>query len=113
MCQGGGAEGGMNGSGMSEGGRGLGEGRGQGDRPEEETKNGFYNSQVRAKIGRGQAVATGTASGSNKAGEALESIKTEIESTKRSDDDPLTGQRLPKPQRELAREYFDAIREGK
>ncbi|MCP4193375.1 MAG: hypothetical protein GY768_22405 [Planctomycetaceae bacterium] len=104
---------GTNGSGMNEGGRGLGEGRGQGDRPEEETQSGFYDSQVRAKAGRGQAVATGTASGPNKSGEALESIKTEIESTKRSDDDPLTGQRLPKPQRELAREYFDAIREGK
>ncbi len=91
---------------------GLGEGQGEGDRPEEETDTGTYDSQVRSKPGRGKAVVSGIASGPNKAGQALEEIKTEIEATRTLDDDPLTGQRLPKPQRELTRQYFDAFREG-
>jgi hypothetical protein len=112
MCQG--DTMGMNGMGNGMGdGRGLGEGQGRGDRPEEETGTGFYDSQVRAKPGQGKAVATGIAFGPNKSGQALEEIKAEIEAGRRSNDDPLTGQRLPKPQRELTREYFDSFREGK
>ena len=115
MCQGG--DSGMPLAGMGQGqgqgqGDGLGEGSGRGDRPEDETDSNFYDSQVRSKVGKGQAVVTGTAAGPNKAGEVLEELKSEIANTKQSDDDPLTGQRLPKKQRELAREYFDAFRSG-
>lgn len=115
MCQGG--DPGMALAGMGQGqgqgeGDGLGEGSGRGDRPEDETDSNFYDSQVRSKVGKGQAVVTGTAAGPNKAGEVLEELKSEIANTKQSDDDPLTGQRLPKKQRELAREYFDAFRSG-
>jgi hypothetical protein len=90
----------------------MGEGRGQGDRPEEQTKTGTYDSQVRAKPGAGKAVVSGIAAGPNKSGQALEEIKVEIDSARSLEDDPLTGQRLPKSQRELARQYFDAFREG-
>jgi hypothetical protein len=102
------------GSGMQDsmGGMGMGEGQGRGDRPEEETATGFYDSQVRTKPGQGKAVATGIAFGPNKSGQALEEIKAEIEAGRRSQDDPLTGQRLPKPQRELTKEYFDSFRDG-
>ncbi len=93
-------------------GMGMGEGQGRGDRPEEETGTGFYDSQVRAQPGRGKAVATGIAFGPNKPGQALEEIKNEIESGRHANDDPLTGQRLPKAQRDLTREYFDSFREG-
>jgi hypothetical protein len=111
MCQG--DMMGLNGLGEGMGdGQGLGEGQGRGDRPEEETGTGFYDSQVRAKPGQGKAVATGIAFGPNKTGQTLEEIKAEIEAGRRSNDDPLTGQRLPKPQRELTREYFDSFREG-
>ena len=68
--------------------------------------------QQRWAHSKGRAVITGTAAGPNKAGEVLEELKSEIANTKQSDDDPLTGQRLPKKQRELAREYFDAFRSG-
>jgi hypothetical protein len=95
------------------GGEGLGQGRGKGDRPEAETATDFYDSQVRAKPGKGKAVVTGTATGPNKAGEAIEELKSEIEAARRSDDDPLTGVRLPKSQRELTKQYFDKFREGK
>lgn len=56
---------------------------------------------------------TGAAPGPDKASKSLEEVKIEIDAGKHSTDDPLTGQRLPKPQRELTREYFDAFREGK
>lgn len=91
---------------------GMGEGRGQGARPEEKTDTGSYDSQVRSNPGKGRAAVSGIAFGPNKAGQALEEIKSEINSTRELDDDPLTGQRLPKSQRELARQYFDAFREG-
>jgi chemotaxis protein histidine kinase CheA len=109
-CQGDGF--GMNGMGEGMNGMGMGEGQGRGDRPEEQTGTGFYDSQVRAKPGQGKAVATGIALGPNKSGQALEEIKAEIEAGRRSQDDPLTGQRLPKAQRELTREYFDSFRDG-
>jgi hypothetical protein len=109
-CQGMGNMSGM--SNMEGNGRGLGEGQGQGDRPEEETGTGFYDSQVRTKPGQGKAVATGIAYGPNQSGQALEEIKAEIEAGRRANDDPLTGLRLPKPQRELTREYFESFREG-
>ena len=99
------------GQGMGNG-MGMGEGEGRGDRPEEETGTGFYDSQVRAKPGQGRAVATGVALGPNRSGQALEEIKAELEAGRRANDDPLTGQRLPRPQRELTREYFDSFRDG-
>jgi hypothetical protein len=111
QCQGDGMGMGM-GDMQGMGGMGLGEGQGRGDRPEEQTGTGFYDSQVRAKPGQGKAVATGIAFGPNKSGQALEEIKAEIEAGRRSQDDPLTGQRLPKAQRELTREYFDSFRDG-
>ena len=109
MCQSMGSMGmGGMGSGMGEG-DGLGEGQGRGDRPEEETGFGTYDSQVRAKPGKGRAITTGTAFGANRPGQALEEIKIAIEAAEQGQDDPLTGQRLPKPQRELTREYFGAM----
>jgi hypothetical protein len=94
-------------------GMGMGEGKGRGDRPEEETATDFYDSQFKAKPGKGKAVVIGTATGPNKAGQAIEEVKAEIEAATRSDDDPLTGVRLPKAQRDLTKEYFDKFREGK
>ncbi len=90
----------------------MGEGRGQGARPEEKTDTDFYDSQVRSNPGKGRAAVSGIAFGPNKSGQALEEIKAEIDSSRKLDDDPLTGQRLPKSQRDLARQYFDAFREG-
>ncbi len=110
MCQGAGS-GDMLGQ-MPGMGQGLGQGRGQGDRPEEETNTGFYDSQVRADPRPGQAAITGTAGGRNRAGDAQEQLKAELDATLHGNDDPLTGQRLPKPQRDLARQYFDAFRKG-
>ncbi|MCA9211579.1 MAG: hypothetical protein KDB27_00815 [Planctomycetales bacterium] len=111
MCQGNMlGDGGL--GGMSEmPGNGMGEGQGQGDRPESETNTGFYDSQVAAKPGKGKAVIIGSAGGPNKPGQAFEEIRQQFEAAKTADDDPLTGSRLPKAQRELTKQYFNQFRE--
>jgi len=90
-------------------GEGLGEGQGRGDRPEEVTEYDTYDSSVQAKIRAGQAVFGGEVPGPNRPGQAIEGIKQAIQAASASQDDPLTGQRLPKPQRELTRDYFRAL----
>jgi len=103
------------GQGFGEGeisGLGLGEGQGVGDRPEEQTDTDFYESQVRGKPGRGKAVVVGTVGGPNQSGDALQEIRSAIESSKSDTADPLTGQRLPRAHRESVQQYFDAFRQG-
>ncbi len=93
-------------------GRGLGEGQGKGDRPEEKTDTGAYDSKVGAKPKKGEAVRTGSAGGPNMAGRTAEAIKQELNSGTVEKDDPLVNTRLPKAQREHAKQYFERLREG-
>lgn len=93
-------------------GRGLGEGQGKGDRPEEKTDTGAYASKVGAKPRKGEAVRTGSAGGPNMAGRTAEAIKQELNSGTVEKDDPLVNQRLPKAQREHAKQYFERLRDG-
>lgn len=93
-------------------GRGLGEGQGKGDRPEERTDTGGYDSKVGAKPKKGEAVRTGSAGGPNMAGRTTEEIKQELNSGAVEKDDPLVNTRLPKSQREHAKQYFERLREG-
>lgn len=94
-------------------GAGLGRGRGMGARPEAETDSRFYESRVRTRPGAGRAVIVGSVRGPNVAGEAREEIKSAIERSAREEADPLVGQRLPRAEREQAKQYFDAFREGR
>jgi hypothetical protein len=93
-------------------GMGLGEGQGQGDRPEERTDTNFYESQVRGEVQAGEAVRTGTAGGPNRAGQTLEEVKEQLRSTTSQDADPLVDVRLPRKQRDHARQYLNRIRTG-
>jgi chemotaxis protein histidine kinase CheA len=93
-------------------GKGLGEGQGEGDRPEEKTDYKSYDSKVGAKPKKGEAVKTGYASGANMAGKTTEVIKQELNSGKKEEDNPLVDTRLPKSQREHAKQYFEKLREG-
>ena len=103
------------GSGMGQGmgsgdGNGMGQGKGFGDRPEEETDSAFYNSRVRGKVNKGgKAVIVGTAGGRNVPGQSNESIKEILQQAEFDDADPLTGQHLPKAQRNHARQYFESL----
>ena len=93
-------------------GNGLGEGRASGDRPEEETDKAFFDTKVGAKPKAGEAFRAGYADGKNLAGKSQEEIKEQITTSLSADPDPLTNQRLPKAQREQAKQYFERIRKG-
>jgi GNAT superfamily N-acetyltransferase len=93
-------------------GRGLGKGQGQGLRPEEETDKSFYDTRVAADPKAGQSVRIGDASGPNKAGKTLESIKEEIRASLAKEPDALEDVTLPRDQRENAKQYFERLRKG-
>lgn len=93
-------------------GNGLGQGRGEGFRPEEETETGEYNARERAKLQPGQAVRVGDAFGKNRVGMTPEDVKEQILSSINEDPDPQTEQQLPKAQRKHVNEYFQRKRDG-
>ena len=95
-----------------EGGFGLGEGKGQGARPEERTDTNYYESQVRGNVQAGEAVRTGSASGPNRAGRSFEEVKEQISSELSEDADPLVDVRLPRKERDHAKEYFQRYNKG-
>ena len=49
----------------------------------------------------------------NIAGDAVEEAKQILEQALADDADPLTGQRLPKAQRDHVQQYFSTVREGR
>jgi hypothetical protein len=109
MCKGKG----KGGAGKGEGeGDGMGEGQGQGDRPEEKTDTAFRDSQVRQQVDKGSMTVAGYVDGPNKKGDVNEAIKQQMEAAKNQATDPLTGQRIPRKQRQHAKEYFDRLRKG-
>jgi hypothetical protein len=104
-------QGGM-GSGQGEGnGNGLGEGQGQGARPEERGDTGSYASKVASQIQKGQAVIAGKVDGPNVAGAAYETVKESVLRDAVRNSDALTDQKLPRDQRDHAREYFRRYQE--
>ena len=93
-------------------GNGMGQGRGEGYRPEEETETGEYNARERGQLRPGEAVRVGDAFGKNRAGKTQADIKEQILSSIREEADPQTDQRLPKSQRKHVNEYFQRKRDG-
>lgn len=93
-------------------GQGLGEGQGMGPRPEEETDYRVFDTKVPQQIGPGAATIEGPAGGPNIAGAVLQRVQDQDQSATSEASDPLTGQQLPRRQREHATEYFDRFREG-
>jgi hypothetical protein len=88
-----------------EGGFGMGKGIGRGERPEEKTDTGHYDSKVAAKLRPGEVVRTGDAGGPNVAGQTQEQVKEQILSSLSEEPDPISNQKLPRAQREHARQY--------
>jgi hypothetical protein len=109
FCQGGGAGDKKDGK----PGPNLGQGPGDGARPEAKTDAGFYNSRVRQTIGKGAAQVTGLTDGPNLKNQAEADVQKATAEIEHGRTDPLSGQRLPKRQSEHARQYFDSFREGK
>ena len=102
----------MKGKNNKDGGKGLGEGQGRGDRPEEQTDKKFYDTRVASDPKPGESVRIGDASGPNKAGKSLETVKQEIQAALAKEPDALEDVTLPRDQRENAKQYFDKIRKG-
>ncbi len=102
------------GKGKGKGGDGLGEAiGGSGARPIEKTDVGFRDSQVNQNVGKGASVLTGEADGPNIKGQVQAEIQQQIEAARRENTDAIVGQRLPRNQRDHAKQYFDSLREGK
>jgi len=101
------------GQGAGEGsGVGLGEGQGFGARPESETGVGFFDTKVAGKTKEGEAILAGKVDGKVVAGESKAAVREQIESSLSEESDPLTDLRLPRSQRDQAKEYFEKIRTG-
>ncbi len=93
-------------------GNGMGAGRGFGPRPDEKNATNFRNSRVRQKPGKGSAVVVGEAEGPNRRGLVIESVKEQMAVEGGQPADPLVVEKLPKPHREHAEEYFNRLRDG-
>ncbi len=94
-------------------GSGLGEGKGQGDRPEEETDVDTFDSRIRDKMKKGETVYGGQVGGENRKGTSQIEVQEAVLTSLSEDADALDDSPLPKSQRDHTREYFNAVREGK
>jgi hypothetical protein len=98
-------------AGFSFDGKGKAEGA-EGPRPERAHDTKTYDSKVKQEVGKGSFVINGLVEGPNAKGQVMEEIKTQVQAAKRESEDPLTGQRLPRQQRDHVQQYFDAFRNG-
>ncbi len=85
---------------------------GEGNRPDAIKDGKFYDSKVKQDLGQGAAVITGLINGPNVKGQSIEEIKSQVEAAKHDSADPLTGQCLPREERDHVQQYFDAFRKG-
>lgn len=89
-----------------------GEGRGHGEREQQEGETGEYKSKVKGAIQKGETVKTGNADGNNLPGSSAAEARELIKSEMSRQSDPLEDQQLPRSQREQAKEYFEKLRGG-
>lgn len=94
-------------------GDGMGAGRGAGERPEEKDDVDFYDTKAAVKTGRGAVSVVGEVEGPNVKGNLQQQMQEQFQSARQQAADPLTNERIPRKQREHAKEYFDRLREGR
>ncbi len=94
-------------------GKGMGQGKGNGVRPEEQTATNLRDSQVKQQTRKGAATFGGLVEGPNIKGDVSQSIKEEMATLDAGPADPLTSERLPNSRREQAEQYFQKLRDGK
>jgi len=93
--------------------RGMGEGAGAGERPEEETDVDFFDSQVRDQMKLGETINGGKVGGDNRKGVTKVEVQEAVLTSMAEEPEPLDDTPLPKAQREHARGYFNSIRDGR
>ncbi len=84
-------------------------GRGAGLREKEEEDTGSYKSRVKGKVQQGETVVTGNADGNNITGKSVSEVREMVKSSISKKSDPLENQKLPRAQREHARQYFEKL----
>jgi hypothetical protein len=94
-------------------GRGMGQGKGIGPRPEEKNATNTRDTQVKQNTKRGTATFGGLVDGPNVKGDVVRSIQEEMSSLGAEPADPLTSERLPPSRREHAKQYLQRLRDGK
>ncbi len=72
-----------------------------------------YDAQLHQDPDPSGKVVAGFTNGPNAKGQAIEEIKTQMDSARQDAADPLAGQKLPRSQRDQVQQYFDALRGGK
>lgn len=87
-----------------------GEGKGEGDRAEEEDATKDFDSQVREQMRKGETVFGGKVGGPNRKGITKEEAREAILNATAEDPDAIESLVLPKAQREQQREYFERLR---
>lgn len=90
----------------------MSEGRGEGERPEEETETDFFDSRVRDQMKLGETVYGGKVGGDNRKGTSKFEVQDAVLTSLSEEPEPLDDTPLPKLQKEHTREYFNTIREG-
>lgn len=93
-------------------GRGLGEGQGSGERPEEAEDVDFFDSRVRDQMKKGETVYGGKVGGDNRKGTTQSEVQDAVLTSLSEEPEPLDDTPLPKLQREHSRDYFNSLREG-
>ena len=89
----------------------MGEGQGEGPRPDEKNPTNMRDTKVKQNVGRGSSVFGGQVKGPNIKGAVRESIKEELTSSGTAEAEALQNERLPRSRREHAQEYFNKLRE--
>jgi hypothetical protein len=92
---------------------GGGKGRATGQRPERKSAVNFTDVDANVKVTKGQLSVVGEVEGPNARDNVQLQLREQFQSAKRESSDPLTEQKLPKNEREQARQYFDQFRSGK
>ena len=92
---------------------GGGKGRATGQRPERKSAVNFTDVDANVKVTKGQLSVVGEVEGPNARDNVQLQLREQFQSAKREASDPLTEQKLPKNEREQARQYFDQFRSGK
>lgn len=88
-----------------------GEGRGAGDREEQEHDVKNFDSQVRDQMRKGETTFGGKVGGPNRKGTTKEEIRDAVLSSKPDDPDAIENMSLPKAQRDQQRDYFNSLRD--
>jgi hypothetical protein len=88
-----------------------GEGKGRGDREEEETGTKYFDSQVRDQMKKGETSFGGKVGGANRKGVTKEEVRDSVLNSTPDDPDAIENMTLPKAQRDQQRDYFNSLRD--